>query len=273
VDEPRYRMFDVVRDYAAQRRDALGEQEPIARRHAAYFVALVEQAEPELRRSGQLEWHHRLESELPNVRLAFQWSVQCGAAEVALRFAGATWMFWLWYGGFAEGRRWLTEALALPPVESGEYSAARAKGLWGADWLAYNQGDVQDTAVLGECLLDLADGTGRPVDERNGLTLRGMSAMADGRYQDAIESFERGLEICRGLEPGWLLATSALNLGAAVLHAGTSGEPMCSSPRRALDTAPWATLPTRPVRSAISPAACSYAVTAPERGSCCGPAS
>jgi tetratricopeptide (TPR) repeat protein len=59
-----------------------------------------------------------------------------------------------------------------------------------------------------------------PLDERNGLTLRGMSAMADGRYQDAIESFERALEICRRHEPEWLLATSALNLGAAALLAG-----------------------------------------------------
>jgi predicted ATPase/DNA-binding XRE family transcriptional regulator len=220
VGEPRYRMFDVVRDYAAQRRDALGEQEPIARRHAAYFVALVEQAEPELRRSGQLEWHHRLEAELPDLRLAFRWSMESGAAELALRLAGAMWMFWLWYGGFAEGRRWLTQALALPPSESGEYLAARAKGLWGAGWLAFNQGDVHDTIVLGESLLELAARTGRPLDERNGLTLRGMSAMADGRYQDAIESCERALEICRRLEPGWLLATSALNLGAAALHAG-----------------------------------------------------
>jgi predicted ATPase/DNA-binding XRE family transcriptional regulator len=220
ADEPRYRMLDVVRDFAAQRRDALGEREPAAHRQAAHFLALAEQAEPELRRSGQLAWHHRLEAELPNLRLAFRWTVQSGAAELALRLSGAVWMFWLWHGGFAEGRRWLTEALAMPAGEAAGYAAARAKALWGAGWLAYNQGDFDDTAVLGESLLELAAGTGRPLDERNGLTLRGMSAMADGRYPDAVASFERGLEICRGLEPGWLLATSALNLGAAVLHTG-----------------------------------------------------
>jgi predicted ATPase/DNA-binding XRE family transcriptional regulator len=220
VGEPRYRMFDVVRDYAAQRRDALGELEPTARRHAAHFLTLVEQAEPELRRSGQLEWHHRLEAELPNVRLAFRWSVQSGAAELALRLAGAMWMFWQWYGGFAEGRQWLTEALAMPATDPTMYPPARAKALWGAGWLAYNQGDFRDTAALGESLLELYARTGSPLDERNGLTLRGMSAMADGRHQDAIECFERALEICRELQPGWLLATSALNLGAAALHAG-----------------------------------------------------
>ena len=215
--DARYRMLDVVRDYAAQRRDALGEGEPTARRHAAHFVAVAEQAEPELRRAGQLDSHHRLETELANMRLAFRWSVQAGDAEVALRLAGAMWMFWLWQGGFAEGHRWLTDALAM---QSAEHPAARAKALWGAGWLAYNQGDFRDTATLGETLLGLAARTGRPLDERNGLTLRGMSAMADGRYRDAIAPFERGLEICRQLDAGWPLATSALNLGAAVMHAG-----------------------------------------------------
>ncbi|MCW2631471.1 MAG: hypothetical protein JWR88_433 [Pseudonocardia sp.] len=215
--EARYRMLDVVREFGSQRRDALGELEPMARRHAAYFVAMAEEAEPQLRRSRQLEWHECLETELANLRLAFQWCWRSEHAEQALRLAGSMWMFWLWHGGFAEGRRWLTDALAMQP---GAHPAARAKALWGAGWLAYNQGDYRDTAALGESLLELAVRTGRPLDERNALTLRGMSAMADGRYRDAIAPFERGLEICRGLEPAWPLATSALNLGAALMHTG-----------------------------------------------------
>jgi tetratricopeptide (TPR) repeat protein len=210
-------MLDVVRDFAAQRGGALGEAEPTAQRHAAYFVTLAEHAEPQLRRAGQLDWHRRLELELPNLRLAFSAVVRSGDTELALRLAGAIWMFWLWQGGFAEGRRWLTDALAMQP---GKHPAAMAKALWGAGWLAYNQGDFSETAALGETLLELAAHTGNPLDERNGLTLRGMSAMADGRYDDAIVPFERGLELCRRLEPGWMLATSALNLGTAALHAG-----------------------------------------------------
>ena len=219
-DEPRYRMLDVVRDFAAQRLDALGEREPAARAHAGYYVALAEQAEPELRRAGQRSWHQRLETELPNLRLAFRWSVQAGDAEYSLRLAGSVWMFWLWQGGLAEGRRWLTDAIAMVADDLGRYPVASAKVLWGAGWLAYNQGDFADTAGFGESLLELAVWTGNPIDMRNGLTLRGMSAMADGRYQDAIPPFEQCLQICRELESEWLLATSALNLGVAVMRAG-----------------------------------------------------
>jgi tetratricopeptide (TPR) repeat protein len=219
-DEARYRMLDVVRDYASQRLDALGEREPAARVHAAHYVALVEQAEPELRSTAQQAWHSRLEAELPNLRLAFRWSTQASSAEYALRLAGAMWMFWLWQGGLAEGRSWLTDAIAMVSDDLARYPLASAKALWGAGWLAYDQGDFADTAALGETLLQLAELTGNPIDMRNGLTLRGMSAMAEGRYHDAVPLFERGLQICRELQPGWLLATSALNLGAAVLHAG-----------------------------------------------------
>ena len=44
--------------------------------------------------------------------------------------------------------------------------------------------------------------------------------MAEGRYADAMVPLEGALQICRDLELGWLLATSALNLGAAILHTG-----------------------------------------------------
>jgi tetratricopeptide (TPR) repeat protein len=128
------------------------------------------------------------------------------------------WMCWLWNGGFTEGREWLSSALRL---NAG--TAARAKGLWGAGWLAYHQGDFSQTARCAEQLLAAAARTGDPLDERNGLTLRGMSAMADGRFGDAVHIFERGLTLAsaREQEAPWLVATSILNLGAALLHAGS----------------------------------------------------
>jgi tetratricopeptide (TPR) repeat protein len=139
-------------------------------------------------------------------------------------------MFWLWQGGFAEGRRWLTDALGLP---SARYPAARAKALWGAGWLAFHQGDYHDTTTLAEALLDLAPHTGHPLDQRNGLTLRGMAEMADGRHRHAVSAFEQGLQICRRLGAPWLLATSALNLGTALMHAGDldRAEPLLAQAR------------------------------------------
>jgi hypothetical protein len=69
--------------------------------------------------------------------------------------------------------------------------------LWGAGWLAYHQGDYHDTATLAGALLDLAPRTGHPLDQRNGLTLRGMADLAGCRHREAMSAFGRGLEICR----------------------------------------------------------------------------
>jgi len=98
-------------------------------------------------------------------------------------------MFWLWQGSFVEGRRWLTDALDLP---ADQYPAARAKALWGLGWLSYHQGDYRETAKVAEALLGLALQTVRPLDLRNGLTLRGMAKMAAGRYHDATSTFGKG---------------------------------------------------------------------------------
>jgi predicted ATPase len=217
LSAPRYAMPDVVREYAVELCDAAGETPVLADRHAEHFTTLAEEAEPALRRPGQRDWHHILDADLPNLRQAFHWSIQHQDAGRALRLAGAVWMFWLWQGGFAEGRTWLTDALSLP---SGEYPTARAKALWGAGWLAYHQGDYGDTAARAEALADLAPVTGNPLDRRNALTLRGMTDMAEGRHRDAVSVFEEALAICRRLDAPWLLATSALNLGTAAMHCG-----------------------------------------------------
>jgi predicted ATPase/transcriptional regulator with XRE-family HTH domain len=234
ADQPpgahRYAMLDVVREYAAELARAAGETPGLADRHAGHFTALAEEAEPALRRSGQLAWHRTLDADLPNLRQAFRWSLRREDAERALRLAGAMWMFWLWQGGFAEGRRWLTDALGLP---SARYPAARAKALWGAGWLAFHQGDYRDTAALAKALLDLAPHTGHPLDQRNGLTLGGMADMAGGRHHQAVSAFKQGLEICRRLGAPWPLATSALNLGTALMHAGDleRAEPLLAEAR------------------------------------------
>jgi tetratricopeptide (TPR) repeat protein len=45
--------------------------------------------------------------------------------------------------------------------------------------------------------------------------------MGQGRYGDALEPFREGLAICGRLGLSWQLATSHLNLGVALLHAGS----------------------------------------------------
>jgi len=219
--QARYRLLDVTRDYAVERSVAAGEFDGLRRRHADFFLAVAERAEPELRGSAQREWHVRLLEDEGNFRAALTWALEVGESEVALRLAGALWMFWRWAGLFAEGRAWLEAALASGedcPLE------VRCQGLWGSGWLAYHQGDYRRTGEAGGQMLQVLTAGDGDLLRRNALTLVGNAALAEERNNDAIAALGDALALCERLGKNWHLATSLLNLGTALLHSGQASE-------------------------------------------------
>jgi tetratricopeptide (TPR) repeat protein len=220
-DVARYRMLDVVGEFAAERAADEGETDTFARRHAEYFLALAEAAEPNLGAATQGAWHRRLESDLGNLRAAMRWARDGDQADVALRLAGALWQFWRLYGGFTEGRRWLEAAIAM---EGAEKTDDLPKALWGAAWLAYHQDDFTRAGSLGDRLVSVSRERRLPLDVRNGLTVLGMVAVADGRFPEALELFRQSVEISTTVGSSWHLATSLFNLGQAALLADDRGE-------------------------------------------------
>jgi predicted ATPase/transcriptional regulator with XRE-family HTH domain len=221
VGQARYRLLDLVREYAAEQAASAGDLETFQRRHAGYFLALAERAEPELRGPGQQAWYARLLEDEGNFRGALTWALRARDGETALRLAGALWMFWRWAGLFAEGRAWLTAALATgrdcPPE-------TRLQGLWGAGWLAFHQGDYQHTGKLGRQMLQLAANKSDRLHHRNALTLIGNAALAEGKTGDAITALSQALGLCEGQDATWHLGASLLNLGTASMAEGRTAE-------------------------------------------------
>jgi predicted ATPase/DNA-binding SARP family transcriptional activator/DNA-binding CsgD family transcriptional regulator len=122
----RYRFLEPVHHYARERLEASGEGEGIALRHAAFYLALAEEAEPRLRGPNQAAWSQRLYEELDNFRTALARSPDYGETETCLRLASALLFFWTWRGSHQEGYRWLQWALAKDDVVS---RSIRAKAL------------------------------------------------------------------------------------------------------------------------------------------------
>jgi predicted ATPase len=219
--EARYRLLDVTREYAVVRSTAPRPFDGLRHRHADFYLALAQRAEPELRGSQQKEWYPRLQDDEANFRGALTWALEVGEADLALRLAGALWMFWRWAGLFAEGRAWLEAALA-----AGEASPlpVRCQGLWGAGWLAYHHGDYARTGELGRLMLLALAGSDDELLRRNALTLVGNAALAEDRIEEALAVLQEALAICEAQGPSWHMATSLLNLGTARLHAGEAAE-------------------------------------------------
>ncbi len=215
--EVRYRLLETVRQYAQKKLAEAQEEAEIQRRQCAWYVALAERAEPELRGSEQAAWLERLDVEHDNLRAALRWSVGSEAAEAGLRLAAALWWFWSVRGYYREGSGWLDQVLRR---SSEAAPALRAKALIGAGHIAMTQGAyAQSLALLGESLAI----NRRLGDKRSiavSLNWLGRLAWCQGDFQRAGTLYEEGLGLAR--ESGAKDTVGALlnTLGVLAAHQG-----------------------------------------------------
>jgi tetratricopeptide (TPR) repeat protein len=135
--EPRFVMLETIHEYAREKLQESGQTEDLRRRHARYFLAKAEEAEPELMGAEQAEWLKRLELELDNLRLALSWEQEQDEAELGLRLGAALWRFWIMSGRYGEGRKRLEAALA---ADNEVPLLVRAKATHVAGFLAAGEG-------------------------------------------------------------------------------------------------------------------------------------
>lgn len=208
----RYRLLETVRQYARDRLRERGEDAHWEGRHLAYFLALAEEAEPQLTGANQLVWLDRLEAEHDNLRAALAWSSALGG-DIAggLQLAGALCRFWFVRGHLREGRDWLAGVLAAAP--SGQLAAARAKALHGAGGLALQQTDYPAAwALSGESLA-----IRRNLGDKRGIATSLISvanvALMQRDFQSARALYEESVALFRELGNQWGIAVSLNNLG------------------------------------------------------------
>ena len=77
-NEARYRLPETVRQYARDRLLESREAEAVRERHRDWYLALAEEAEPELLGEHQVMWLERWESEHDNLRVALEWALRFG---------------------------------------------------------------------------------------------------------------------------------------------------------------------------------------------------
>ncbi|HYZ10630.1 MAG TPA: adenylate/guanylate cyclase domain-containing protein [Actinomycetota bacterium] len=136
-EEPRFFMLETIREYAGERLAELPDADEIRRRHARFFLALAERAEPELTGPDQVRWLDALEAEHDNFRAALAWAAGHDL-DTALRMGGALWRFWQFRGHLREALERLEGILERPGPWDEE---ARARALEGAGGVAYWMGD------------------------------------------------------------------------------------------------------------------------------------
>ncbi len=149
--EPRFRMLETIRAFAAERLAAGGDADLIRERHAQTCLALAREIGGKLTGGQQRIWLDRLDTEHDNLRSAIDWATNRRDPELAIGLGFAMWRFWQKRGYLVEGRRRL-ERIAAEPWSKDD-PALRARLLEALGGIAWWQGDLASMGVFyGEAL-------------------------------------------------------------------------------------------------------------------------
>ncbi len=158
----RYRMLETIREYAAEKLRADGDEaSATAVRQGMHYLRLAQDANDGMDGPEQARWLTRLEVELENVRAAMALALGGGVDQViAVKLAVALQGFWILRGYVTEGRRLVKAALALPAVQ--EHPLAKAHALYVGAALAIHQSDPAEARQMLEASLAIHRELGDP---------------------------------------------------------------------------------------------------------------
>jgi len=220
--ETRYRLLETIRQYARERLVECGETDATRERHLAYFLALAEQAEPQLFGPGGPTWLARLEADHDNFRVALEWADTSDEGQRFLRLVTALTLFWELRGHLAAGARWFARALASDDGPS----VVRARALWGAAHVALYLDDFETAMRCAPEALAMAEDLGDEWTCARALNTSGYAQLwfdASGARQTLATSVELG----RAIDDDWAVADGLKMITVAWLvqddHAGLSG--------------------------------------------------
>lgn len=211
----RYVMLETVRQFAQERLNESEEADAARARHLEFFLALAEEAEPELSGHNQRAWLARLKVELENLLQAMGWCDHAASgAELGLRLTHALRGFWLHTGLMELGHRQILAALR----RAGTLGPCRARALVGAGRLSCS---VNRYAEANDQVLEALT-IAREISDRRlvaeSLLVLGYLAGEGGDNASALSLIEEALAAARDLKDPIFIAR-ALSTKAEVHRA------------------------------------------------------
>jgi predicted ATPase/DNA-binding CsgD family transcriptional regulator/Tfp pilus assembly protein PilF len=205
--DARYRLLDTIREYAAERLVAAGEQARLSLRHRDCILALVEQTARGMFRRGDPPWPVRRAifrrgiAEYGNFRIALNTSLTQGQTDEGLRLCTGLQNMWVPHGDQREAATWFDRFLAQ---EAGKVSPqVRGRALAGRANIAF---DLQDYDVLlrsAQRSLELSRSCGDDFTVPTGLRTLGQAALRAGRFGDAADLIDEAIATAGAAGNDW----------------------------------------------------------------------
>jgi predicted ATPase/DNA-binding SARP family transcriptional activator len=248
--EPRFAMFETIREFGLEQFEASGEAETIRRRHACYFLRLAEERNPggACFKSLRPDWMDRVKAELDNLRAALRWSHQEPTSRVTeQRLVVALEEFWMVRGFWREREQWIENALARGgPGERGTPSGEvdreqlatwgrlllnarryeESIAIWrqlgdkhGYAWALVEWGNKRSVATCAEAVCLFRE-LGNPWELTYAILALGNAARAEGDFHQARSHYEETLALSRELGDPAMVAWTLSGLGAVAWELG-----------------------------------------------------
>ena len=215
---PRYGMLQTVRELAIEIADEHEDVATLRHRHAAWFRALVLDAEPDLWGPAQRDTIRRLGDEIGNLRAALDWLLRQDEVQPAARMMLVLGRFWYAEARTQEAMTWLAQAAArrddFGMPERAQLMASHAYGL-------YMQGNPDALSLAQDAVAMLRDFRSAPEFDP---VILGVALLVCGHCiangADQKPYYEEAVALLREAgDQGWLPSAVA-NLGGAYFETG-----------------------------------------------------
>jgi hypothetical protein len=197
IEQPRYRVLETLRQYALERLAESGEEHALRQQHADYFLTLVAQTDAWRPGADRDTWIAHVQREHDNLRAALRWLLDSDAGAHALQLAQLLQPFWQTSCYYAEGQRWLEEALARSREAP---DLLRGRGFFAAAVLATWRGAFAEATALGEEGLQHLRAVGDSRVLRGSLVMLALAASQQGDFTTARRLIEEHEALCRALD-------------------------------------------------------------------------
>jgi predicted ATPase/class 3 adenylate cyclase/DNA-binding CsgD family transcriptional regulator len=218
----RYRLLETVRQYALEKLGESGEADTVRARNRDHYTAMA----AVLDAPAGSDYEQRLEqaeTEIDNLRAAFEWSRENSDVELALTLASSLQPLWQARGRPREGRAWFDAVLTREVAQdAGVAAAVRTRAL--ADiavlYLFCGAADSMDRA---QQALALAREIEDPAVLARALTACGLTAAYNAELAGVY--FAEAIELVRELDDRWRLSQI---LGEQANAAIAAGDPIAA---------------------------------------------
>jgi predicted ATPase/DNA-binding NarL/FixJ family response regulator len=217
--EVRYRLLEMIRQYAREKLDEAGEGKAIRDRHLDCFLELGGEAGRQLRGCNQMEWLQKLDLERDNLRAAVEWGIETKQTEKMLWLTEWLGRFWRMRSDFNEGRRWFERIFAL--ADTSQYSRACAGALVAHAILVWLQTAPTSTNAQPylEQALAIARANGDKLNCAYALDFLGLIAsMVEHDHATARAYLEESRMLFQEIGEQWGMAQAIWHLGFAALE-------------------------------------------------------